>query len=102
MKTKIPWTTDAGPFIKDSEGFPVCRLTDSHGEVATGRHDHESEAADIARLIAAAPDLLEASKWALAQMVDMESDEHFRQTQADKDTIKTLRAAIAKAEGQEG
>ncbi len=53
-----------------------------------------------ARLIAAAPDLLEAVKDALHYMVAVLSDVEANEGDVEDVVIKSLRAAIAKAEGR--
>ncbi len=88
--TPGPWT------VRHLTGFPLMIATqpdaDGFGEpiADTSRHMLPAEALANARLIAAAPDLLEALKWAL------EHAEWSNDTETGTDPI---RAAIAKAEG---
>jgi hypothetical protein len=67
---------------KERQSFPVCLI---NGETA--------EDAANARLVTAAPDLLEACKMALPRFEKMEAGDA-------KLTTRFLRAAIAKAEGR--
>lgn len=101
--TPGPWTVERlsseygsyriGPAWKRHRAMliPVAidkRVDRSHGAMEHGEHDAN------ARVIAAAPDLLEAAKGLLACLADDERDATHG-TQAHE----SLRAAIAKAEG---
>ena len=67
-------------FVLADSGYPVCRVA---------RWEKENDAAD-ARLIAAAPELLEAAKNLLEHWAEIEPLQQFQ----------AMRAAIAKAEGR--
>lgn len=84
--TPGPWVVDSnGNYIDSATGIPVARLS------ATAQLD------DNARLIAAAPDLLEACKAAVAVL----GKEYYDQPFEWRPVYPKLKAAIAKAEGQE-
>ena len=56
------------------------------------------DAAENARLVAAAPLLLEAAQWALSTLTDNDEDSL---NDTDKETIKLLTNAITRATGRE-
>jgi hypothetical protein len=70
----------------EADGIPICEIWQ--------RGDEEQEQAN-ARLIAAAPDLLEALKEVLSSWEDGYTPNE------DQDTYNTARAAIRKATGKE-
>lgn len=89
--TKGPWHSERGGKgwvvrIDEPNGLPIANLS------------MQSEA--NARLIAAAPELLEALK-ACVQRLDAVWDSGM-ETEDDLIALRTARAAIAKAEGMEG
>ncbi len=75
-------------------GFDICP------EVVSGIYGSVEESQANARLIAAAPDLLEACQLILANMEDTEDTGTDREC-GEYEDIKKLRAAIAKATGGE-
>lgn len=66
--------------------------------IATAHSDTEEGAIQIARLLAAAPDLLEALKNMVREWVEIVGDEDVNGTPAD--TLEHAKAAIGKAEGK--
>lgn len=100
--TPGPWSVDPdfdavddGDYTREVFDDPEQRL------VATVHGDTAEEAAANARLIAAAPDLLEACKAALA-IFDERRDKYLPRGISDDEFADTvLRPAIAKAEGGE-
>ena len=95
--TKGPWTVDVEngiPGIFADDGVVVCYT----GEVAgIGKHFQRDNCEADARLIAAAPDLLEA----LSHLVDVMTVELSGNRRSDAHTrIAKARAAIAKAKGE--
>jgi len=95
--TPGPWTArindrgigDADVIHRDDEKYSViCRMYDAM--LCKG---HGGTAADNARLIAAAPDLLEACKITLENLRPLYPSNHL--------CIKKLTSVIAKAEGRE-
>ena len=93
--TAGPWRVDTGPksrgrVISVCKGFPQKPVAQ-----ATGQETVDEREAN-ARLIAAAPELLEALQWALAEIDGRTSYQRPDQKQACN---TKARAAIAKAEG---
>lgn len=115
MKTKPthtpgPWTvetndtTRCGLLVVDSQNVYVARMEGDHG-ISVDESLARAEA--NARLIAAAPDLLEAAKLALNSYIEAMASEYdfpsSRWIDREGDTdpaVVLLRAAIAKAEGR--
>ena len=88
--------------VRDAEGGRICILTQLRGKFGLlgRRFDGESEA--NARLIAAAPDLLEALKDAVRWLEGMSRDNpEFIQDSMPVNclTMEEMKLAIAKAEG---
>jgi hypothetical protein len=99
--TPGPWNADSGPFIQAEDGAIVARLwtldSGSHAAEVTGQPDEDSEIGANARLIAAAPDLLEALKAAQAHVC---SSFECGEDRTACPVRGYIRAAIAKAEGR--
>lgn len=98
MSTPGPWFAhDASNLLTHDESGPLYRIGPdeytSVAEVRPGSEDDDlpAQTEANARLIAAAPDLLEA----LEQCVE-------KLWTTDKETVEKARAAIAKARGKEG
>lgn len=89
--TSGPWDTQGG-YVYDSEGRIVCNPHDCLEELGSRISGREREA--NARLIAAAPELLNVCKAALSLLLDPDA------TEKDADMVTDeLRVAISKAEG---
>ena len=91
--SETPWTP--GPW----DVYPLDLRGGRYWSVKPGIHEaidiHEDDNGEAnARLIAAAPELLQACKAALISMID---DSYYQEF---KPVIDTLEAAIAKAEGR--
>ena len=90
-----PWDGWDGWSVEDATGAVVC---DAHGSQLDGRREAN------ARLIAAAPELLEAAKLVLEwyEAEDNHSGTDFYQRmQMCRDSEDAIRAAIAKATGEQ-
>jgi hypothetical protein len=81
--TPGPWHVDYAQGIIAADGTVVAYVESDHSDTPT----------PDGNLIAAAPDLLEAAKQALQVFVDQRWDD-------DLSAAKSLKAAIAKAEGK--
>ena len=89
MHTPGPWS--AGRAIpEDNTVSRIVRAGDDHIAVIMDLDGAAQEAADNARLIAAAPDLLAALQWALSQIEDSLDPDH-------RAALESARAAIARA-----
>lgn len=87
MHTPGPWVSDRGVFIKAAgNGVKIATMRLSDGRGKDGREEREIDLAN-ARLIAAAPELLEALERLAANCT------------ADEPALKAADAAIAKARG---
>lgn len=92
--TKGPWSADLGEAyrVMSNDGSQVAIMTHLKGRYGLGGRRESKESASNARLIAAAPDLLDALKglaaWADGPRQDALSD------------LTRAREAIAKAEAQ--
>lgn len=93
--TKGPWTADWSKYREDTfivqAGQPSNRVLASFDGDGDGPDDQSM--AD-AHLIAAAPDMLTALKWAESALAP------FSKAPAEKSGIAMIRKAIAKAEGR--
>jgi hypothetical protein len=108
--TPGPWKMDSGQVVRVSDGAVIANMDRSEEASKAGIYPVERD--DNARLIAAAPELLEACNSALvelAALVANPSTPDFmpalgNSNQADADCLavaySTLRTAIAKAEGR--
>ncbi len=97
MTTKTKHTP--GPWIHLKKGYEYEILCNKRNDVLADVYDHfknknESELEANARLIAAAPELLEACKRALQQL-----DESLPTDEGNKMAVKRCKDAISKAEG---
>jgi len=90
--TPGPWTAEAKDLGGEVPSWRVYNMPEGQQVASVHRWNGEGDEAN-AHLIAAAPDLLEACKEAL---VRLECHNH-----PDGRRLDNLRAAIAKAEGQE-
>lgn len=89
MHTPGPWT--AGRAIpEDNVVSRIVRAGDDHIALVMDLEDAAQEAADNARLIAAAPDLLAALQWALSQIEDSLDPDH-------QAALESARAVVARA-----
>lgn len=97
--TKGPWIAELGEVheVRDAEGGRICILTQLRGRHGLGGRRPEHESPANARLIAAAPELLEALQGWLADYeggkVEMGGENSLRSY------AKIFRAAISKALG---
>ena len=92
--TPGPWKVSGlARSIRDASGRAVCKVC-SEGVLA--------EATGNARLIAAAPDLLEAAQWVLrsAGYENGQAEPTLQALSVNRTYLDNLRDAIAKAEGQ--
>jgi hypothetical protein len=94
--------------VRDSEGGRICILTHFRGPHGLGGRRADGESADNAKLIAAAPELLDALKLAMGHIRMLEDGiEELRQLGATAQFCgvafdhERARAAIAKAEGRQ-
>lgn len=91
--TPGPWTTEANPFDNRTSHAHIVWGANFHGVALVGFRDTDPDAdAANARLIAAAPDLLDSLELALP-MID-------RYASGSATVIDTIRTAIAKAKGE--
>ncbi len=92
--TPGPWGThfSAGIYYIHHANNPHCPVGRCYGGPNHDGNISKDQAADNARLIAAAPDLLEALKL----LADCPDPRHC----AFRDIMKTVNAAVAKAEGK--
>lgn len=103
-----PWSAAivTGPDGKDwigvgAEGKPYPRLDKVHALCGPCHGKYENESIADARLIAAAPDLLEACKIALTTIEDAQAIIGTTgEGSQDEEAARTLRSAISKAEGR--
>jgi hypothetical protein len=82
--------------LDTTQGVNIFDLKINRGYHA-GKRTSETEIAEIARLIAAAPDLLAALEIALPYVESFDGDNADLQTKANAEAV---RAAIAKAKGE--
>lgn len=99
-----------GPWRVAKTGTPSKRIFAGDELIATIRHFFRgadaigplpSQATANARLIAAAPDLLEACKQTLAEMRAYVGESEFDKSDPSQFVFDLLKSAIAKAEGKE-
>lgn len=92
--TRGPWTLDeVWMIVKGPKGEEVCAI---HSGQSDGERVDRNVAHDNARLIAAAPELLEALERLLNTPEPMTTTEHF---DYNANATRLARAAIAKAKG---
>ena len=96
--TPAPWKIN-WHIACDGNGREKYRLPVTIGPLTVGDSMADLSASD-ARLMAAAPDLLDALITALPYVEVQEGDEHYKPGAVEK-TLKKMRAAIAKADGAE-
>lgn len=101
--TPAPWSPRFGEAysIRDAEGGQLAILTNLRGAHGLGGRRSGEEVAANARLIAAAPELLEALQWAMGTGGLTYS--HLVRGQNDNwcNSVDKARAAIAKALGEQ-
>jgi len=92
--TPGPWAYDADSheIFSTDEAHSAGRLASVRGNDSNGRFLAESERLANARLIAAAPDLLDAVEELLIYLADWDDP--------DNETCQRARAAVAKAKGE--
>lgn len=89
--TKMPWRLEQhGDFLDAMDANDVC----------IARMEIDEIGPFMVRAVNAYYDLLNAAKWAKAQMEDMKEADPCPLTSADYDVINALRSAIAKAESK--
>lgn len=97
--TPGPWHVGdnfSGPtIVYNQKGWCVADCRAPHGKF----HPDGAREAN-ARLIAAAPDLLEALRYLLAQTIEQDEAYSIELTEGEADAAKMARAAIAKVEGR--
>lgn len=104
--TPGPWTVDwpeedgslamiEGPIVRGAEGQPVAEVLSIGLDASSGHYDVHADA--DARLIAAAPDLLEVAQ----EAEDLLAYYGYDMTGEEQALYDRLRAAIARATGQE-
>ena len=100
--TKGPWKAELGEVyeVRDAEDGRICIITNLRGRHGLGGRRADGESASNARLIAAAPELLEALKEMVFVYADQERGYDYFLGKHVPTVLKTAKAAIAKAEGR--
>jgi hypothetical protein len=100
--TPGPWRCE-NMAIYGANGHVVCRIVEPTGHGRSGEpSSYGPQAPHDARLIAAAPDLLAALRWAMAVLDGYDPPMDAEPAKRYADGLLTARAAIDRAEGGAG